>query len=47
METFSAAAKMPVVCIILANAAHQNWEIDHIDVKSTYLNAKLKETVKL
>jgi Reverse transcriptase (RNA-dependent DNA polymerase) len=44
-ETFSAAAKMPTVCAILANAAHQDWEIKHVDVKSTYLNAELKEMI--
>ena len=44
-ETFSAAAKMPTVQAVLANAAHQNWEIEHIDVKSTYLNAPLSETI--
>ena len=36
---------MPTVHIILANAAEQDWEIEHIDVKSAYLNALLKETV--
>ena len=30
-ETFSAAAKMPTVCVILANAANQDWEIEHVD----------------
>jgi hypothetical protein len=44
-ETFSAAAKMPTVRAVLANAAHQNWEIEHIDIKSAYLNAELKETI--
>jgi hypothetical protein len=44
-ETFSAAAKMPTVRAVLANAAHQNWEIEHVDVKSAYLNAKLEETI--
>ena len=44
-ETFSAAAKMPMVCVILANAAHQDWEIDHVDVKSAYLNAQLEEVI--
>ena len=29
----------------MANAAHQDWEIEHVDVKSTYLNAPLKETI--
>ena len=44
-ETFSSAAKMPTICLILANAAEQDWAIEHVDVKSTYLNAPLKETV--
>jgi hypothetical protein len=44
-ETFSAAAKMPTVRAVLANAAHQDWEIEHVDVKSAYLNAPLKETI--
>jgi hypothetical protein len=44
-ETFSAAAKMPTVRVVLANAAHQDWEMEHIDVKSAYLNAPLKEEI--
>jgi hypothetical protein len=44
-ETFSAAAKMPTVRVVLANAAQQDWEIEHIDVKSAYLNAPLKEVI--
>ena len=32
-KTFSATAKMPTVRVVLANAAHQDWEIEHIDVK--------------
>jgi Reverse transcriptase (RNA-dependent DNA polymerase) len=44
-ETFSAAAKMLTVHAVLANAAHQNWEIEHVDVKSAYLNALLKEEI--
>ena len=45
METFLAAAKMPIVHVVLANAAHQNWEIEHVDVKSAYLNVLLKEVI--
>ena len=45
METFLSAAKIPTVCAVLANAAEQNWEIEHVDIKSAYLNAPLKETV--
>ena len=44
-ETFSSAAKMPTVHVILANAATQDWEINHVDIKSVYLNVTLKETI--
>ena len=44
-ETFSSVAKMPTVQVVLANAATQDWEIEHVDVKSAYLNAMLKETI--
>lgn len=33
------------VRVVLANAAEQDWEIHHMDIKSAYLNAPLKETV--
>ena len=36
---------MPTVHVVLANAAEKDWEIEHVDVKSAYLNAPLKETV--
>ena len=39
-ETFSVAAKMPTVRTVLANASHQDWEIEHVDVKSAYLDRK-------
>ena len=44
-KTFLAAAKMPTVHVVLANAVHQDWEIEHVDVKSVYLNAPLKEKI--
>jgi Reverse transcriptase (RNA-dependent DNA polymerase) len=44
-KTFLATAKMPTVWTVLANAAHQDWEIEHINVKSTYLKAPLKEKI--
>ena len=44
-ETFSSTAKMPTVQVILVNAATQDWEIEHVDVKSAYLNVTLKETI--
>ena len=45
IETFSAAAKMPTIHTVLANAVHQDWEIEHVDMKSAYLNAPLKEEI--
>ena len=45
METFSSAAKMPMVHMVLANATEQNWEIEHVNIKSAYLNVPLKETI--
>ena len=44
-ETFSATAKMPTVHAVLANAAQQDWAIEHVDVKSAYLNAPLKKVI--
>ena len=44
-EMFSAVAKMPTICVVLANVAKLDWEIEHVDVKSAYLNTPLKETV--
>jgi hypothetical protein len=44
-ETLSAAAKMPLIRVVLAYAAQENWEIHQVDIKSAYLNAPLKETV--
>ena len=36
---------MPTIHVVLANAANQDWEIEHVDVKSAYLNAPLKEMI--
>ena len=44
-ETFLAAAKMLTIHAVLANAAHQDWEIEYIDIKSAYLNVLLKEEI--
>ena len=44
-KTFSSVAKMPTVWVVLAIAATQDWEIEHVDIKSVYLNATLKETI--
>jgi Reverse transcriptase (RNA-dependent DNA polymerase) len=45
MKTFSAATKMLMVWVVLASAAHQDWEIEHVDIKSTYLNAPLMKDI--
>jgi hypothetical protein len=45
METFSSAAKMPSIRVILTMATQLDWEIHQVDVKSAYLNAKLNEEV--
>ena len=44
-EMFSLVAKMPMVRTVLANTMEQDWEIEHVDIKSAYLNAPLKETI--
>jgi hypothetical protein len=44
-ETFAAATKMPLVWVVLANAATKDWEIHHVDVKSAYLNAPMDKVV--
>ena len=44
-ETFPSAAKMPTIQVVLVNAATQDWEIEHVDIMSAYLNATLKETI--
>ena len=38
-------AQMPTVQVVLTNTAIQDWEIEHIDIKSAYLNVTLKETI--
>ena len=36
---------MPMVRAVLVNAAQQDWEIEHVNIKSMYLNAPLKEVI--
>ena len=31
-ETFSSTAKMPIIWVVLVNAATQDWEIEHVDI---------------
>ena len=41
-KTFYAAVKNPSQQVVLAHATKKDWSIHHINVKSAYLNAKLK-----
>jgi hypothetical protein len=36
---------MTTICTILTIAAHRDWEIHQVDIKSAYLNATLKDTI--
>jgi hypothetical protein len=36
---------MTTIHTILTIAAHRDWEIHQVDIKSTYLNATLKDTI--
>jgi hypothetical protein len=44
-EVFAPVARMEIVKVLLALAAHGNWQIHHMDVKSTFLNGVLLEEV--
>ncbi|KAF0896340.1 hypothetical protein E2562_021875 [Oryza meyeriana var. granulata] len=38
-------ARLESVRMILAVAAHEDWQVHHMDVKSAFLNGELKEEV--
>ena len=44
-EVFAPVARLESVRTMLALAAHQRWEVHHMDVKSAFLNGDLKEEV--
>ena len=44
-EVFAPVARLETVRVLLALAAHGNWEIHHMDVKSAFLNGNLQEEV--
>ena len=44
-ETIAPVAKFPTLRVLLALAAHLDWEIHHMDVKTAFLYPELKETV--
>jgi hypothetical protein len=44
-EVFALVARLDSVRLLIALAAHEGWEVHHIDVKSTFLNGDLQEEV--
>jgi hypothetical protein len=44
-ETFAPTTNMTTIHTVLAIAAHHNWEIHQIDIKSAYLNVELNDTI--
>ncbi|GJQ96148.1 retrovirus-related pol polyprotein from transposon TNT 1-94 [Tanacetum coccineum] len=45
-ESFAPVARIETICIFIANAALKNMMIYQMDVKTTFLNCKLKEELK-
>lgn len=44
-ETFAPTAKMTTIRLVLALAAHEQWPVYQMDVKSAFLNGNLEEEV--
>jgi hypothetical protein len=44
-EVFAPVARLDSVRLLLAVAAHQKWEVHHLDVKFAFLNGELTEEV--
>ena len=44
-ETYAPVARFPSIRAILALAAHHDWELHQMDVKSAYLNGDLEEDI--
>jgi hypothetical protein len=44
-ETYAPVARLESICILLAFAAHHDFKLFQMDVKSTFLNGPLSETV--
>jgi hypothetical protein len=40
-EVFTLVARLDSVCLLIALAAHEGWEVHHMDVKSAFLNGNL------
>ena len=44
-ETFAPVARLEAIIIFLAYAAHANFKVYHMDVKSPFINGDLEEEV--
>jgi transposase InsO family protein len=44
-EVFAPVARVDSIRLLIALAAHESWEIHHMDVKTAFLNGDLKEEV--
>ena len=42
-ETFAPMEKMDSIRLVLAIAASKQWEVHHMDVKSSFLHGDMKE----
>ena len=44
-ETFAPVVQLETIHAILALAIEEDWEIQQMDIKGTYLNGDLKEEI--
>jgi hypothetical protein len=44
-EVFTPVARLDSLCLLIALAAQEGWEVHHMNVKSTFLNGDLQEEV--
>ena len=44
-EIFSPVIKYTTICVMLALAAHNDWEIEQMDMKTAFLHGDLEETI--
>ena len=42
---FFPVARLESIKILIAIAAQENWELHHLDVKTTFLNGEIKEDI--
>ena len=44
-EVFAPVTRIETIRLLLALAAKENWQVHHLDVKTTFLNGEIKEEV--